>query len=307
MLNKEKRGKVLELKVRCMNNGKGCEWVGELGDQDRHCTSRCQYVESVCQYGCGGSYPRFMLGKHEQDECPERPIDMKMATFTRQMMEKVSSLETKYEREIIALKQKLEDQEERHIMEKKELQRNYEEGKKEMLHEFEVQTKEMKKNTKTDKEQIVQIMKKEQERLTQQAEEMKKKAEADKKQIQIIKKEQEKCEAERRELANKLEKQREEYVVVGNQPLGGAMNHYVYSLPLPGYPKFGTIDITYQIPSGTQGPEHPNPGKATDSHNNIRCMYSWLNVCNFGKNILCIIMSFFRSSLSWNISYCLSS
>ena len=211
MLNKEKRGKVLELKVRCMNNGKGCEWVGELGDQDRHCTSRCQYVESVCQYGCGGSYPRFMLGKHEQDECPERPIDMKMATFTRQMMEKVSSLETKYEREIIALKQKLEDQEERHIMEKKELQRNYEEGKKEMLHEFKVQTKEMKKNTKTDKEQIVQIMKKEQERLTQQAEEMKKKAEADKKQIQIIKKEQEKCEAERRELANKLEKQREEY------------------------------------------------------------------------------------------------
>ena len=67
--------------------------------------------------------------------------------------------------------------------------------------------------------------------------------------------------------------------VVGNQPLGGAMNHYVYSNPLPGYPKCGTITITYQIPSGTQGPEHPNPGKATDSHNNIRCMYSWLNVC----------------------------
>ena len=240
MLNKEKRGKVLELRVRCINSVKGCEWVGELGDQDRHCTSRCQYVEAVCQYGCGESYPRFMLGKHEQDECPERPIDMKMATFTRQMMEKVSSLETKYEGEITALKQKLEDQEERHIMEKKELQRNYEEGKKEMQHEFEVQTEEMKKKAKTDKEQIVQIMKKEQEKQTQQAEEMKKKAEADKeqmlqimkeeqekqtqqaeqmkkksetdkKQIQVIKKEQEKCEAERRGLANKLEKQREEY------------------------------------------------------------------------------------------------
>ena len=182
MLNKEKRGKVLELRVHCINNVKGCEWVGELGDQDRHCTSRCQCVEAVCQYGCGGSYPRFMLDKHEQDECSERPIDMKMATFTRQMMEKVSTLETKYEGEITALKQKLEDQEERHIMEKKELQRNYEEGKKEMQHKFEVQT-----------------------------EEMEKKAKADKKQIQVIQKEQEKCEAERRRLAIKVEKQREEY------------------------------------------------------------------------------------------------
>ena len=127
VLNKEKRGKVLELNIRCINSAKGCEWVGELGDHDRHCSSTCQYEEAVCQYGCGGSYSRFMLNKHEQDECPERPIDMKMATFTRQMMDKVSSLETKYEREITALQQKLEDQEERHAIELKTL-------KKEDLH-----------------------------------------------------------------------------------------------------------------------------------------------------------------------------
>ena len=71
--------------------------------------------------------------------------------------------------------------------------------------------------------------------------------------------------------------------VEGNQPLGGTMNHHVYGNPLPGYPKCGTITITYYIPSGTQGPEHPNPGKATDSHNAIRCMYSWLNVYNYGE------------------------
>ena len=141
VLNKEKRGKVLELKVRCVNSAKGCDWVGELGDEGRHCTSRCQYVEAVCQYGCGESYPRFMLNKHEQDECPKRPIDMKMATFTRQMMEKVSSLETKYEREITALKKKLKDQEERHIMEKKEfemLQKITEKDKKEVLQQLAV-------------------------------------------------------------------------------------------------------------------------------------------------------------------------
>ena len=43
---------------------------------------------------------------------------MKMATFTKQIMEKVCSLE----KEIINLNKKLTDQEERHKMEKEELQ-----------------------------------------------------------------------------------------------------------------------------------------------------------------------------------------
>ena len=123
LLNKKERGKVLELKVCCLNSVKGCEWVGELGDQERHFTNKCQYVEEVCRYGCGGNYPRFLLLTHEQDECPERPVEMKMATFTKQIMEKVCTLETKHEREIINLNKKLTDQEERHKMEKNELQK----------------------------------------------------------------------------------------------------------------------------------------------------------------------------------------
>ena len=31
--------------------------------------------------------------------------------------------------------------------------------------------------------------------------------------------------------------------------------------PLPGYPGCGTIVITYNIPNGIQGPQHPNPGQ----------------------------------------------
>ena len=30
---------------------------------------------------------------------------------------------------------------------------------------------------------------------------------------------------------------------------------------LPGYEGYNTIQITYTIPSGVQGPEHPNPGQ----------------------------------------------
>ena len=118
VLNKKERGKVLELKVRCLNSVKGCEWVGELGDQERHFTNKCQYVQEVCRYGCGGNYPRFLLHTHEQDECPKRPVEMKMAAFTKQIMEKVCTLE----KEIINLNKKLTDQEERHKMEKHELQ-----------------------------------------------------------------------------------------------------------------------------------------------------------------------------------------
>ena len=123
VLNKKERGKVLELKVHCLNSVKGCEWVGELGDQERHFTNKCQYVEEVCRYGCGGNYPRFLLHTHEQDECPERPVEVKMATFTKQIMEKVCNLEIKYEGEIIKLNKKLTNQEERHKTEKKELQK----------------------------------------------------------------------------------------------------------------------------------------------------------------------------------------
>jgi len=50
--------------------------------------------------------------------------------------------------------------------------------------------------------------------------------------------------------------------VTGNQPLGGTMRTQTYQYQkLPGYEKYGTIEITYHIPSGVQGKEHPNPGQ----------------------------------------------
>ncbi|XP_075540571.1 E3 ubiquitin-protein ligase DTX4-like [Dermacentor variabilis] len=45
----------------------------------------------------------------------------------------------------------------------------------------------------------------------------------------------------------------------GNQP-PGIMNFQVLPFTLPGYEGCGTIQITYHIPSGVQGPEHPRPG-----------------------------------------------
>ena len=45
----------------------------------------------------------------------------------------------------------------------------------------------------------------------------------------------------------------------GNQP-PGRMSHTVINQRIPGYEGHSCIVITYHIPSGTQGPEHLNPG-----------------------------------------------
>ena len=142
---------VLELKVRCLNSEKGCDWVGELGDQERHFANKCQYVMDVCRYGCGGNYPRFLLHTHEQDECPERPVQMKMATFTKQMLEKVSTLENKYQEEIIKLNKKLKDQEEKHKM---ELRIKSDEDKHKMYQLMTIQNREMREKMKEDQQEL---------------------------------------------------------------------------------------------------------------------------------------------------------
>uniref|UniRef100_A0A182PL21 E3 ubiquitin-protein ligase n=1 Tax=Anopheles epiroticus TaxID=199890 RepID=A0A182PL21_9DIPT len=50
-------------------------------------------------------------------------------------------------------------------------------------------------------------------------------------------------------------------VKIGNQP-PGTMTYQLLSGGLPGYPPTGIYEITYNISSGIQGPQHPNPGAA---------------------------------------------
>ena len=71
--------KVNELKVRCPNKSLGCEWVGELGDLDRHLSQNsvegeCQFVTVACPYDCGDSFQRRQLQGHKANNCPNRPF-----------------------------------------------------------------------------------------------------------------------------------------------------------------------------------------------------------------------------------------
>ena len=62
-----------------------------------------------------------------------------------------------------------------------------------------------------------------------------------------------------------------------SQPLGSTMNHCISHSSLPGYPNCGTITISYYVPHGTQGPEHPNPGELTDLYGMYKC--NWIEGC----------------------------
>ncbi|XP_017306398.1 E3 ubiquitin-protein ligase DTX3L isoform X3 [Ictalurus punctatus] len=50
-------------------------------------------------------------------------------------------------------------------------------------------------------------------------------------------------------------------ILKGNQPKGKMEVQHHKHTDLPGFPRCGTIIISYHIPDGTQTSEHPNPGK----------------------------------------------
>ena len=79
MPDKYFKRKVNELKVRCPNKSLGCEWVGELGDLDRHLSQNsvegeCQFVTVACPYSCGDDFKRYQVEGHKANDCPNRPF-----------------------------------------------------------------------------------------------------------------------------------------------------------------------------------------------------------------------------------------
>ncbi|XP_058648458.1 uncharacterized protein dtx3lb.3 isoform X1 [Onychostoma macrolepis] len=82
----------------------------------------------------------------------------------------------------------------------------------------------------------------------------------------------------------------------GNQPDG---NMYVTMsrLSLPGYPHCGTIEITYNIPSGIQTSKHPNPGKP---FHGAKC-HAYLPDNNEGNEVLGLLHRAFHQKLIFTV------
>ena len=88
LLDRSLQRKVLELKIRCSRKKDGCEWEGELRHLSNHEREECVWALVECGYHCGERLPRRQLAEHEQDVCPQRPVDIKLESFMRKMDER---------------------------------------------------------------------------------------------------------------------------------------------------------------------------------------------------------------------------
>ena len=70
-----------EYRVYCSNKEEGCEWVGELGELDRHLNLQppsekqfvgCLFSEVDCSF-CSHPFPRLYVLTHQSEDCPSRP------------------------------------------------------------------------------------------------------------------------------------------------------------------------------------------------------------------------------------------
>ncbi|KFP25360.1 E3 ubiquitin-protein ligase DTX3L, partial [Colius striatus] len=85
-------------------------------------------------------------------------------------------------------------------------------------------------------------------------------------------------------------------VVQGNQP-EGTMSTTKLPLHLPGYPTCGTIEITYNMHSGIQTANHPNPGRRYDS----TCRKAFLPDNKEGQEVLQLLRRAFEQKLIFTV------
>lgn len=85
--------------------------------------------------------------------------------------------------------------------------------------------------------------------------------------------------------------------LTGTQPKGGTMTVSRDRSCLPGYKGYGTIVITYYIPSGSQGVEHPNPGMPYHGASRI----AYLPDSKEGTHVLKLLQRAFDQRLTFTI------
>ena len=120
-LHKKLVREVNGLVVRCPQKELGCEWEGELGQVEQHLnpgagpssSSGCGYVMVECSFQCGAHLQRRMVGEHEMESCPKRPIEMQVASLMRKF--EVITAENKIlKQKLIEVKEEMSEVKEAH-------------------------------------------------------------------------------------------------------------------------------------------------------------------------------------------------
>ena len=79
-----------------------------------HEREECEWAVVECSYQCGAHLPRRLMAEHEQDLCPQRPMDVKLECFMRLMETKLTIERDRHEREIAAVKSEMREKEKQH-------------------------------------------------------------------------------------------------------------------------------------------------------------------------------------------------
>ena len=132
MLNKGIQRAVLDLKVHCSRKKDGCEKVCELRHLDKHEREECGWALAQCRYKCG-RIPRCQLVEHEVDECPLRPMDVKLKSSMRKK-------EECHQREMAAVREQmtreLDEQKQEYEAKMEQQKKEYEAKMKQSLKEM---------------------------------------------------------------------------------------------------------------------------------------------------------------------------
>lgn len=114
MLHKGVMREVNALIVKCPNRQAGCRWEGELGMVEAHENAGprsangrgCGYVDVECRYGCGRIFQRRLLQDHEEELCPNRPVEVQISSGLKQIKGVISDNQH-LKHEVAELKEKL--------------------------------------------------------------------------------------------------------------------------------------------------------------------------------------------------------
>ena len=90
----------------------------------------------------------------------------------------------------------------------------------------------------------------------------------------------------------------------GTQPRGGTMAWVTTGTSLPGHDGTGTIAITYSIPAGVQGEEHPHPGQPYHTPGFPRTAF--LPATREGRQVLDLLATAFSRRLLFTVGRSLS-
>ena len=123
-LHKKLVREVNGLVVRCPQKELGCEWEGELGQVEQHLnpgvglssSSGCGYVIVTCCFQCGAHLQRRMVGEHEMESCPKRPIEMQVASLMRKF-EVITAENKMLKQELTEVKEEMSEVKETHKQE----------------------------------------------------------------------------------------------------------------------------------------------------------------------------------------------